>query len=221
MKKNAKTILNILIIFLFISCNNNSNKEELSQLNESLDLIINELYNESKTLEGIEIRGFIIDSVYLQGNQIVQNIEKDNFKEKYMDFCNKYGNSKFEILEWNNKEYLKMQIKMIQVYSLNKEIQYFFQSHFQVDLLGYIPTKKEIQKNKGETIEIIPHYCSSELRDHPIVIIDTDTLEYTGNSYLFKCSFKESGEHLIETETIIKRWNDTLRIKSGFKINVK
>ena len=217
----VKIICKSFVFLLCVSCGNNYQKKELDNLNAIIDLIIFEQYNEIKTINSSMVRDRI-DSIYLEGNRIIEGIEKEKNQEKYLNFCNEYGDGKFEIIKWNNKELLKTKMKVIQLYSLNKEIKYFYQSHFQVDLLGIIPLKRDVYKNKHEVIEIIPRYISSiEFEDPPIIIIDSDTLEYTGNSYLFNCFFKESGKHIIKSEVIVKRWNDTLKIDAGFRINVK
>ena len=214
-----KIVLIALTVFLFLSCDNH--QKELSDLNAVLYSIIEEQYKNIKIINS-PMTKYRIDSIYLKGNRIIENIEKGNIKEEYLKFCDEYGDGKFEVEKWNNKGYLKAKMRMIQLYSLNKEIQYFYQSHFQVDLLGITPFKKDVRKNKHEVIEIIPRYINHmEFEDPPIIIIGSDTLEYTGNSYLFNCFFTESGKHIIKSEIIVKRWNDTLKIDAGFRIDVK
>lgn len=188
-QKNIRKICG-LILFLFVSCNHNSQEKELYYLNAVLDSIITEQYNSFKTMNLDAYSSYRTDSIYLQGNRIIRDIDKENFQEKYTQFNNEYGDKRFKGEKWDDKELLKAKMRIIQLYSLNRDIQSFYQSHFQVDMIGFVPKQKEIQKNKHEVVEIIPAYISSEIKNNPLVIIGSDTLENTSSTYLFKCFLK-------------------------------
>ncbi|MDD3280926.1 MAG: hypothetical protein PHC83_05070 [Bacteroidales bacterium] len=215
-------IKNTLLIICIIVCFQCSNKKknDLVELNYILDSIIIQQYNEFKTIEGSSIR-FRIDSVYLIGNELIKNIGDDDFEKRYVKFCHEYGEGKFGSDLNHNKEYLKAKIKLMQLNYINQDIQCFYQSHFQVDLLGLQPLNKKIKKDSKEKIQLIPHFLTSEIESPPIVIIDGDTLKYDGLYYEYNYNQSKIGLDTIKPDIIIKRWGDTIRIKCGFTLDVE
>ena len=218
----AKTFnisLILFLIFLSVMCKNPISEEETSLLNKTLDSMVNEQYLFLKSIEENDYF-YKVDSVYYQGNSIISENEKGhNCQKAFVEYCHEFGNKEFILEDVSRINNLKSRIRMIQLHYFNFYLKNFIQSYFQVDLIGFIPIKKEINKNKKEVIEIFPTYINRT--DTPIVLINYDTLEYTVNSYLFKCYYEKSGEYLIEPEAIVKRWGDTEKYKSGFKIIVK
>lgn len=135
MKTHIRTIIGLIMICLIVSCQrSNQEKNDLVELNYILDSIIIQQYQEFKKIDGSAIR-FRIDSVYLIGNELIKNIGDDDFENKYVKFCHEYGLGKFGSNLNHNKEYLKAKIKLMQLNYVNQDIQSFYQSHFQVDLL--------------------------------------------------------------------------------------
>lgn len=216
-------ILNILLIFflflLLVMCKNPIPKEETSSLNEILDSMVTEQY---LFLKSIEENDYFrkIDNIYYQGNSIISKYEKGhNCQKEFIKYRQEFDNEEFAIKNINHIDNLKSRVRMIQLHYFNVYLQGFIQSYFQVDLIGFVPTKTEINKNENEVIEICPTYINQS--NVPIVLINNDTLEYTGDSYLFKCYYEKPGEYIIEPEAIVKRWGETRKYKSGFKIIVK
>lgn len=216
-------ILNISLILFFplllVMCKNPIPKDETASLNETLDSMVNEQY---VFLKSIEENDYFrrVDNIYSQGNSIISKYEKGhNCQKEFIKYCQEFGNEEFAIKNIDQIDNVKSRVRMIQLHYLNVYLQSFIQSYFQVDLIGFTPTKTEINKNENEVIEICPTYINQS--NVPIVLINNDTLEYTGNSYLFKCYYEKPGEYLIEPEAIVKRWGETRKYKSGFKIIVK
>lgn len=213
---------NALVIICIIACCQCSNKKknDLVELNYILDSIIIQQYKEFKKIDGSAIQ-FRIDSVYLIGNELIKNIGDDDFEKKYIKFCHEYGRGKFGSDLNQNKEYLKAKIKLMQLNYINQDIQNFYQSHFQVDLLGLQPLNKKIKKDSQEKIRLIPYFFTSEIDSPPIVIIDGDTLKYDGLYYEYNYTQSKIGSYKIEPDILIKRWGDTIKIKCWFTLEVE
>ena len=219
MKKYILIVVGI-IYFLFGCQHNNEEYKDLMELNLILDSLVYKQYKEIKSVDNLNMRKRI-DSVYLIGNALLIENNSINFSKKYIQFCQEYGEDKFGSVLNHHQEYLKAKIKLIQLYYIGKETQYFYQSHFQVDLLGLIPTKHRIKKGEHENLNLFHYFSSSEISSIPIVIINGDTLNYDGLFYNYNYCQNKFGMDTIKPEIIIKRWNDILKINCGFIINVE
>jgi len=217
--KSLNISLILFIILLFATCKNPIPEEKTSNLNDILDSMVTEQYIFLKSIEENEYF-WNIDSIYNQGNTIINNYEKgQNSEEDFFKFLNKFGNEEFVIKNISHIDNLKSSVRMIQLNYINVYLKSFIQSYYQVDRMGLIPFKNEIYKNRNEVIELFPIFLNRS--NIPIVLINNDTLEYTGSSYLFKCCYEEPGEYNLDTEIIIKCWGDTKHIKHVLKIVVK
>ncbi len=211
----------ILSVLVFINCQNRT-ENELDSLNSILDSMILIQYDNYKMLQKNKIGVEYMDSIYSQGNKLVSSIGCDNFNTMYFDFCEQYGIQRF-IKDENNEsaKYLKIKIKIFELYALNQEIQSFYKSHFQVDLICLQPINDEVNQNKITTLKLIPSYLSSVENIQPMFIIENDTLPFDGTYYKYNFISHIKGSHIINAQVISYRWGDTLKGNCGFKINVK
>lgn len=211
----------ILSALLFINCQNRS-EDELDSLNSILDSMIIMQYDNYNIIQKNKMGVEYVDSIYSQGNKLISSIGNGNFNTMYFDFCEQYGIQHIIKDENNeNSKYLKIKIKLCILDALNQQIQSFYKSHFQVDLIGLQPINNEVYQNENTTLKLIPSYLSSVENIQPMFIIENDTLPFDGTYYNYNFIPHAKGEHVINAQVITYRWGDTLKGNCGFKINVK
>jgi len=215
---NKKKLIYSIVLYFISACSIKYQNEEI-KLNKDLEFLIEQQYKECKKIEGLKEREYI-DSIYIVGNLLLKNIGTEDYFQKYYDYHAQYGGDKFQLGNWENCNDVKTTIQIIQLYALNDEIQSFYQSHFQVDLVGLYPNNRLIKVNKKETIELVPHYISAEIKEPPIVTIGMDTLKFNGISYEYEILEKDTGTKFFDAEIFVERWGKIRGYKCNFRIEI-
>ena len=208
----------VIIAFLVFACNNSTQNAFLDEIYTTLTLSVEHQYNEYQNIADPLLD---IDSIYIIGNQLIENMDTPNFNELFHQFNSEYGRSIFHIKKGMTNSELKLLIKTIQYHILTNACLNFHKSHFQVDLIGLDARNYVIDAGMRTKIELIPYYTYSYVT--PLVIINSDTLTYNkyNRAYEFDYFAKDTGAHIIDADIFVERWGETRKYKVGFCIDVK
>lgn len=234
-KMKQKLIL-ICIICLLISCNNSKNNQafiaDAISVNKYLKEEVDEKYLFIKSSKGTEFYDGI-DSVYFNGNKIVESIENntpdfDMIKRFYKEsFClDSIKRSKFDFNEndfdGENRMYYEInKIRILQSNYLSKILVFMLKTNFQTNGIGL--KVDECSKSQmfvvGKTYELdmSVFYTSSFIKSAKVVI-DNDTIKTDGSYFKYKYHCKKNGKQLIEPNIIIERWGKAETYKVPFEI---
>lgn len=212
-----------LILFvcvtIFASCNSSQN-EEFSDLQNLLDNLIQQQYSFLKNIDSHQNRDFVIDSLCFDKQQLLNTVNQKEFENLYIQFNKKYGDNIFD-LDSKNKNYLQLQLLLIEYFALNQEIIYYYQSHYQVDAMGFIALDDQIGQGEKKKIRIVPYYMNLEIKEHPLIIVANDTLEYDNGIYYYDAYTENEDFYDIEGNIIVWKWDRYSRISASCRLNIK
>jgi hypothetical protein len=172
----------ILVLFsnlLCFSCSNNlQHRSELEDIVSTLDTLITQEYNWLKAINSYQNRDEYVDSIYLIGNKLIENQDFNSitFMNNYRKFNKEFGESKYNIDSSFSTSYIIAKIKLLQYCALKQQRDYFYESHYQVDAMGFRVLNNQIKKGKKERIYIVADYFNAQLDYPPIFVINSDTL---------------------------------------------
>lgn len=213
MKKAPSNIVYLLSLFLLSACS--SRQQEWKEAQDLLFPVINRQYEDYYKVKSLSAD---LDSIYLNGNELIDHIGDPMYRNRYMKFWEKYTDIAPNPKEWKKDEALKTRIRITQLNAINQLILNFHRSHFQVDLLGIAALNKDFQAYKSGKVDLLPYYKASH--SHPLIIVDTDTLKYNGQVYEYEWKGKDTGTYFIATEIIMERWGGLRNYNPTFRIDV-
>lgn len=86
-----------LVLLLLTGCNNSSQNEEFSDLQNLLDNLIQQQYSFLKNIDSHQNRDFVIDSLYFDKQQLLNTVNQKEFENLYRQFNKKYGDNIFDL----------------------------------------------------------------------------------------------------------------------------
>ena len=228
--KHMKKIIILLLLgnIFFLSCHNNKQyNAEIEDLTTTLDILINQQYNWLKQIDSYQNRDKYADSIYIIGNQLIDNVDINSsiFWRKYKLFNKQYGRSQFDINQEQELScnYIKNKIKLIQYDALSQEKMNFYESHYQVDAMGFVILNNHIRKGKKERIYIVPRYDNFQLENPPIFMINNDTLQYDNfnEQYYYDILVNEKDTLSLKAKITIWKWDRYTTINASAPLYVK
>jgi hypothetical protein len=214
----------ILIVVSTVSIRKNiSYKRDAKQTILLLDSIVQNYYTitEEEDIYGIRNRK---DSVIADGNLLLNNYNDPHFKEFYTYFLKEYGGYVIIGEKRDTYNYITLQTKLIQIQYLIDLLKSEHESYFQVDMIGLRAINSVAKHNKKNQLKLFIMYeflYDKKNHFYPIVKINGDTLPYEWPYYYYDYFEKEKGEHFIDANIFVKKWNDTLPFPVTFKVIVE
>jgi phosphopantetheine adenylyltransferase len=221
-------ILYFISIFLvltniFTAKKNLSQTKDLKQTVSVLDSLVQKYYLLAKKNDIYGIRDRV-DSIYNDGNKLLENYNNSSFEEFCVDFLNEYGKKNIIMNKRNNYNYTAIQTKLIQMQYLIDVIQYEYESFFQVDLISADAVNSVVKQNETGRLKLfIIHdfYLNFEKQPPYKVVIDGDTLCYNRPYYYYDYFGEEKGEYFINADIIGEKWGMTRNYPVSFKVVVE
>jgi hypothetical protein len=209
------SLLVLMIIYLFTK--NSAYKRNIAILTndiviitENISKIVDKKYDEYKTIDSFNER-YRIDSIYLQGNELLENVESKYFKERYIDFFTQFNLEFLNMPICENRLCIATQIKMQQLYSIDYELTMQYQSHFELRAIGVYANSTDFIK-KGEPLKLLISYYPAIESKYPIVTIGNDTLVHQRPYYILKNTQNIKHKKDIELKVTMQSWNREMEI---------
>jgi hypothetical protein len=216
-----KKIVLIICLFFFFSCHDKEQKKELLSLQITLDSLITQQYYFLDNMESSPLKDTQeINTIRTGAAYLSENINTPDFPRLYTEFNEYYGDSMFALSVWKDKDYIKCKIKLMEYYSLNQILKYFYESHFQVETIGIVALNDRVRKGKKERVEIIPYYMNFLDRKYPIIIVGADTLEYDGFKYYYDVISYEDRYQDVNAKMIVRRWDRVSEMDASCRLTI-
>ena len=186
----------------------------------------------------------LVEDRYAHCNQLSKSNEKMSrceYADEIMEKCNQllasqepYGEKIKELrslmkrydIQWpygiNGTEMDSMNfalmVRVVQLYALDHEIESFYQSHYQVELLG-IEYAGEFRDKKGNrVVRLHPEYISQSMDLNPVYYVNGEKLSTDGIYWYYTPNNSDS---IISCEFDVYRWGKPFHGECGTKMSFR
>jgi len=180
--------------------------KDITLLTENISMLVDRKYEESKKIDIVNFR-YRIDSIYVHGNELCENLESKNFAEKHSIFYTKFGDELLKTSICKNKLCVKTQIKIQQLFVIDDELSMEYQSHFDSRIISVYANSRDAINN-GKPLKLIVSYSSLLERhgQYPIITIGNDTLKKHPPYYILENTQNIKHEKNIDIKITTQSW---------------
>lgn len=86
--------------------------------------------------------------------------------------------------------------------------------------MGFIALDDQISQGEKKKIRIVPYYMNLEIKEHPLIIVSNDTLEYDNGIYYYDAYTENEDFYDIEGNIIVWKWDRYSRISASCRLNI-
>jgi len=179
--------------------------EDLAVITESVSKIVDKKYEEYKEIDTWNSRDRI-DSIYLQGNELLKNIESNDITKRYFDFYTTFRAQLLDMPVCRNRLCLETQIKLQQLFGIDYELTLEYQSHFQFQKITVYAFSHDYIR-KGEPLKFVISYSPFLESKTPVVVtIGNDTLVKRGPYYILKDTQNIKNKEDVQLKITMQSW---------------
>lgn len=222
--KNKSTILFLLVLCSAIisSCNQKAQQQsEQSDLEIMLADLVEDRYTHCYQLTDSDkiVRCKYADEIMEKCNQLLSSQEP--YREKYKglrslmkryDIHWPYG---INGTEMDSKNFALM-VRVVQLYALEYEIEAFYQSHYQVELLGIEYAGEFYDKKGNRVVRLLPNYISSNPDLTPVYYVNGEKLSTDGTYWYYT---PHNSDSIISCDFDVMRWGQPFHGNCGTKMS--
>ncbi|MBQ3751127.1 MAG: hypothetical protein II865_07500 [Bacteroidales bacterium] len=184
----------------------------------------------------------LVEDRYAHCNQLSKSNEKMNryeYADEIMEKCNQLIASqdpyreKYKVLRSLMKEYdidwpygingtemdsmnFALMVRVVQLYALDYEIESFYQSHYQVELLG-IEYAGEFRDKKGNrVVRLHPEYISQNPDLNPVYYVNGEKLSTDGTYWYYT---PHNSDTIVSFDFDVMRWGQPFHGNCGTKMS--
>ena len=219
--QNRARLLLCLVVFL-VSCHTKQSEHQNSDLEIMLSVLVEDRYAHcnqlSKSNEKMS-RCEYADEIMEKCNQLLTSEEP--YQERYKglrslmkryDIHWPYGISQTKTDSMN----FALMVKVVQLYALEQEIEAFYQSHYQVELLGIEYVGEFYDKKGNKIVRLLPNYISSNPDLNPVYYVNGEKLSTDGTFWYYT---SHNSDSIISCEFDVWRWGQLFHGECGTKMS--
>ncbi len=207
---------------IFFSCSHKQQQSEQSDLEIMLSDLVEDRYAHcnqlSKSNEKMN-RYKYADEIMEKCNQLIAS--QDPYREKYKGLRSlmkeykidwPYGINGTEMDSMN----FALMVRVVQLYALDYEIESFYQSHYQVELLG-IEYAGEFRDKKGNrVVRLHPEYISQNPNLNPVYYMNGEKLSTDGTYWYYT---PHNSDTIVSFDFDVMRWGQPFHGNCGTKMS--
>jgi hypothetical protein len=207
---------------IFFSCSHKQQQSEQSDLEILLSDLVEDRYAHcnqlSKSNEKMN-RYKYADEIMEKCNQLIAS--QDPYREKYKGLRSlmkeykidwPYGINGTEMDSMN----FALMVRVVQLYALDYEIESFYQSHYQVELLG-IEYAGEFRDKKGNrVVRLHPEYISQNPDLNPVYYMNGEKLSTDGTYWYYT---PHNSDTIVSFDFDVMRWGQPFHGNCGTKMS--
>lgn len=205
---------------LFFSCSQQQQSEQ-SDLEIMLAELVEDRYTHCYQLTDSDkiVRCKYADEIMEKCNQLLSSQEP--YREKYKglrslmkryDIHWPYG---INGTEMDSKNFALM-VRVVQLYALEYEIESFYQSHYQVELLGIEYAGEFYDKKGNRVVRLLPNYISSNPDLNPVYYVNGEKLSTDGTYWYYT---PHNSDSIISCDFDVMRWGQPYHGNCGTKMS--
>lgn len=205
---------------LFFSCSQQQQSEQ-SDLEIMLADLVEDRYTHCYQLTDSDkiVRCKYADEIMEKCNQLLSSQEP--YREKYKglrslmkryDIHWPYG---INGTEMDSKNFALM-VRVVQLYALEYEIEAFYQSHYQVELLGIEYAGEFYDKKGNRVVRLLPNYISSNPDLNPVYYVNGEKLSTDGTYWYYT---PHNSDSIISCDFDVMRWGQPYHGNCGTKMS--
>lgn len=228
-QKNVPMKNRYLIVFylalcsaIFFNCSHKQQQSEQSDLERMLIDLVEDRYAHcnqlSKSNEKMS-RSEYADEIMEECNQLLTSNKPYREKIKELrSLMKRYdinGQGGINLMEMDSMNFALM-VRVVQLYALDYEIESFYQSHYQVELLG-IEYAGEFRDKKGNrVVRLHPEYISQNTNLNPVYYVNGEKLSTDGTYWYY---MPHNSDSIISCDFDVMRWGQPFHGECGTKMS--
>lgn len=222
MKIKPTTLILLFSSLLFMtSCHKKQPEPQQSDLEIMLANLVEDRYTHCYQLTDSDkiVRCKYADEIMEKCNQLLSSQEP--YREKYKglrslmkryDIHWPYGINGTEMDSMN----FALMVRVVQLYALEYEIEAFYQSHYQVELLGIEYAGEFYDKKGNRVVRLLPNYSSSNPDLNPMYYVNGEKLSTDGTYWYYT---PHNSDSIISCDFDVMRWGQPFHGNCGTKLS--
>lgn len=223
MQNKTKLLLLLLCsVMVLVGCHSKQQPEpQQSDLERLLtDLVENRYaYCYQLTDSDTVVRCKYADEIMEKCNQLLAS------KEPYWERCMKLHSlmKRYDIDDYYgineadlDSEDFALMVRVVQLYALEQEIESFYNSHYQVELLGIEYAGDFYDKNGNRVVRLLPNYISRNPDCNPVYYVNGEKLSTDGTYWYYTLHNSDS---IISCDFDVMRWGQPFHGNCGTKLS--
>ena len=204
------------------SCHTKQLEQQQSDLEKMLSDLVEDRYAHcnqlSKSNEKMS-RCEYADEIMEECNQLLTSNKPYREKIKELrSLMKRYdinGQGGINLMEMDSMNFALM-VRVVQLYALDYEIESFYQSHYQVELLG-IEYAGEFRDKKGNrVVRLHPEYISQNTNLNPVYYVNGEKLSTDGTYWYY---MPHNSDSIISCDFDVMRWGQPFHGNCGTKLS--
>ena len=202
---------------IFFSCSQQQQQSEQSDLEIMLADLVEDRYTHCYQLTDSDkiVRCKYADEIMEKCNQLLSSQEP--YREKYKglrslmkryDIHWPYGINGTEMDSMN----FALMVRVVQLYALEYEIEAFYKSHYQVELLGIEYAGEFYDKKGNRVVRLLPNYISSNPDLNPVYYVNGEKLSTDGTYWYYT---PHNSDSIISCDFDVMRWGQPFHGNCG------
>jgi hypothetical protein len=221
--QNKTKILFLLVssVMVLVSCHSKQPEHQQSDLEIMLANLVEDRYTHCYQLTDSDkiVRCKYADEIMEKCNQLLSSQEP--YREKYKglrslmkryDIHWPYGINGTKMDSMN----FALMVRVVQLYALEYEIEAFYQSHYQVDLLGIEYAGEFYDKKGNRVVRLLPNYISSNPDLNPMYYVNGEKLSTDGTYWYY---MPHNSDSIISCDFDVMRWGQPFHGNCGTKMS--
>ena len=131
---------------------------------------------------------------------------------KRYDIDDYYGINEADL----DSEDFALMVRVVQLYALEQEIESFYNSHYQVELLGIEYAGDFYDKNGNRVVRLLPNYVSQNPDLNPVYYVNGEKLSTDGTYWYYT---PHNSDSIISCDFDVMRWGQPFHGNCGTKLS--
>ncbi len=115
-----------------------------------------------------------------------------------------------------DSEDFALMVRVVQLYALEQEIESFYNSHYQVELLGIEYAGDFYDKNGNRVVRLLPNYISRNPDCNPVYYVNGEKLSTDGTYWYYT---PHNSDSIISCDFDVMRWGQPFHGNCGTKLS--